>query len=216
MRLLIFGPPGSGKGTYANLLKKKLNVIPLATGDVFREAVKNKTELGEKVADFLRRGELVPDDLVIEVVKSEIEKMGDSSFILDGYPRTLKQAEALEEMTTIDAIIQLIVPNKIIIERLSNRRICPKCGAIYNLKTLKPKCDEKCDRCGTRLIQREDDRPEVIQNRLERYREQTRPILSYFRGKVPIVRVASRKIDQDPNVVVDRIIQKLRDLGLVG
>ena len=214
MRLLIFGPPGSGKGTYANLMKSRLNVIPISTGDIFRESVKNKTDLGEKVADFLRRGELVPDDLVIEVVKREIMKVKDEGFILDGFPRTVKQAEALENISSIDAIIQLIVPNKIIIARLSNRRVCPKCGAIYNLKTLKPKVDEICDHCGTHLIQREDDRPEVIENRLYQYRKQTRPLLKYYRGKVPIIRVTSRKIDQDPKVVVERIIRKLEEQGI--
>lgn len=214
MRLLIFGPPGSGKGTYANLMKSRLNVIPISTGDIFRESVKNKTDLGEKVADFLRRGELVPDDLVIEVVKREIMKVKDEGFILDGFPRTIKQAEALEEISDIDAIIQLIVPNKIIIARLSNRRVCPKCGAIYNLKTLKPKVDEICDNCGTHLIQREDDRPEVIENRLYQYRKQRRPILKYYRGRVPIIRVTSRKIDQDPKVVVERIIENLKEQGI--
>ncbi|MEM2876367.1 MAG: nucleoside monophosphate kinase [Candidatus Bathyarchaeia archaeon] len=212
MKLLIFGPPGSGKGTYANLMKTRLNVTPVSTGDIFREAIKNRTDLGRKVADFLLKGELVPDGLVIEVGKNEIMKVGEG-FILDGFPRTVEQAKALEEISSIDAIIQVIVPNSIILDRLSNRRVCPRCGAIYNLKTLKPKVDEVCDNCGTNLVQREDDKTEVINNRLELYRRQTRPILKYYRGKVPIIRVSSRKVDQDPRIVVDRIIQKLSGVG---
>ncbi len=215
MRLIIFGPPGSGKGTYSAILKKMLGVTPLSTGDIFRDAVKKKSPLGMKIANFLKKGELVPDEIVIDVLRKKLNELEKSEgFILDGFPRTLKQAEALANLTEIDAVIQIVVSESIIIDRLSNRRICPNCGAIYNLKSLKPKVDELCDKCGVPLIQREDDKPEIIKVRLQKYRRQTRPIMRYFRGKVPIIKVVSRKPDQDPIVIAERIVKKLRKIGL--
>ena len=215
MRLIIFGPPGSGKGTYSAILKKMLGVTPISTGDIFRDAVKKKSSLGMKIADFLKKGELVPDEIVIDVLRKKLNELEKSEgFILDGFPRTLKQAEALANLTEIDAVIQIVVSESIIIDRLSNRRICPNCGAIYNLKNLKPKVDEICDKCGSHLIQREDDKPEIIKVRLQKYRRQTRPIMRYFRGKVPIIKVVSRKPDQDPIVIAERIVKKLRKIGL--
>ena len=215
MRLIIFGPPGSGKGTYSAILKKMLGVTPLSTGDIFRDAVKKKSSLGMKIADFLKKGELVPDEIVIDVLRKKLNELEKSEgFILDGFPRTLKQAEALANLTEIDAVIQIVVSESIIIDRLSNRRVCPNCGAIYNLKSLKPKVDELCDKCGVPLIQREDDKPEIIKVRLQKYRRQTRRIMRYFRGKVPIIKVVSRKPDQDPIVIAERIVEKLRKIGL--
>ncbi len=215
MRLIIFGPPGSGKGTYASRLGVKLKIVSISMGDLFRESVKRGTDLGKKVAEYLDRGELVPDGIVTGVLKERINAPDSrKGFILDGYPRTVGQAKALDEITGIDAIIHLIVPEWIIIERLSSRRVCRGCGAIYNVRFLKPKREGVCDRCGGRLYQREDDKPEVIKERLKVYERQTQPIINYYRGRVPFIEAKCESVDIPPETVVEEIMQKLKRSGL--
>jgi adenylate kinase len=213
---IIFGAPGSGKGTYASRLQAKLGVEVIAMGDIFREILKQKTELGTKVKSYVEKGLLVPDAIVTEVLKERLSKIPKGKgFILDGYPRTLEQARALEKMTKIDVIMLLLVPDWIIVERLSSRRICRNCGAVYNTRFLKPKVDMVCDKCGGTLYQRSDDTPEVIKKRIEVYEAQTRPILDFFReGKVPFVVVSCDALDTPPEKVVDDIIRDLRKLNL--
>ncbi len=212
MRLIIFGPPGSGKGTYSSMLAPKLGIVHISTGDIFREMAKEDTELGRKVAEILKKGELVPDEIVIEIVRERISKEDcKNGFILDGFPRTIPQAEALEKMTKVDKVINLVVPEEVIIARLSARRVCKNCGAIYNLRTLPPKKDGICDKCGGELYQREDDKPEVIKERLRVYEEQSKPLLEFYRGKIPIVEVECREIDIPPEVMVDKILEKLKE-----
>jgi adenylate kinase len=213
---IIFGAPGSGKGTYASRLQAKLGVEVIAMGDIFREILKQKTELGTKVKSYVEKGLLVPDAIVTEVLKERLSKIPKGKgFILDGYPRTLEQARALEKMTKIDVIMLLLVPDWIIVERLSSRRICRNCGAVYNTRFLKPKVDMVCDKCGGPLYQRSDDTPEVIKKRIEVYEAQTRPILDFFReGKVPFVVVSCDALDTPPEKVVDDIIRDLRKLNL--
>ena len=163
MKVIIFGAPGSGKGTYASRLQSKLNADVIAMGDIFREILKENTPLGKKVKGYVEKGSLVPDDVVIEVLKQHLSKTSSKKgFILDGYPRTIDQAKTLEKIVKIDAIIQLIVPEWIIIERLSTRRICKNCGEVYNINYLKPKVENVCDKCGGPLYQRSDDTPKVI------------------------------------------------------
>ena len=216
MKLIMFGPPGSGKGTYASRLGSRLEIASVSTGDLFREAKKQGTELGRRVADFLNKGELVPDEITIEVLKERISRPDcKKGFILDGYPRTLEQAWALDKIARIDAIILLIVPEWIIIERLSNRRVCRSCGAIYNLKYLKPKREGVCDKCGGELYQREDDAPQVIKERLKVYERQTQPLIDYYKDKVPFVNAECNEIDMPPDIMVERILQELRKLNLV-
>jgi len=217
MRFIIFGPPGAGKGTYASQIGSKLRIAVISTGDIFREEVKRNTDLGRKVAGFLRRGVLVPDEIVTEVLAKRI-RMPDSKrgFILDGYPRTIEQAKALDTITKIDAVIRLIVPEWIIIERLSNRRVCKKCGAIYNLKYLKPKKAGVCDKCGGELFQREDDKPEVIRERLKVYEAQTQPLIDYYKGKLPILDIKCRSADTPPEVIVEKILYHLRESKLIS
>jgi adenylate kinase len=216
MRLIIFGPPGAGKGTYASQIGSKLKIAVISTGDIFREEVKRNTDLGRKVASFLRRGVLVPDEIVTDVLAKRI-RMPDSKqgFILDGYPRTIEQAKALDAMTKIDAVIRLIVPEWIIIERLSNRRVCRKCGAIYNLKYLKPKRAGVCDRCGGELFQREDDKPEVIRERLKVYETQTQPLIEYYRDKLPVLNIECKSADIQPETIVEKILQEMRKSSLI-
>jgi adenylate kinase len=213
---IIFGAPGSGKGTYASRLQTKLGVDVIAMGDIFREIMKEDTELGKKVKGYVEKGLLVPDDIVIEVLKHRLAKIPKGKgFILDGYPRTLEQAETLKEIAKIDVIILLMVPDWIIIERLSSRRICKNCGAVYNIRFLKPKVDMVCDKCGGPLYQRSDDTPEVIKKRIQVYEAQTRPILNLFKErKVPFVVANCNALDTPPDAVVETILKELSKLKM--
>jgi adenylate kinase len=216
LNAIIFGAPGSGKGTYASRLQSKLNVEVIATGDILREIMKENNAVGGRVKGYVEKGLLVPDDVVIEVLKRRLAKIPKGKgFILDGYPRTVEQAKALDEIAKIDVIIQLVVPEWIIIERLSARRICKNCGAIYNLRYLKPKVDMICDKCGGQLYQRLDDTPEVIKRRIEVYERQTQPILEYYREKgVPFVEFKCESVDVPPEAAVKEILKGLEKLKL--
>lgn len=216
MKAIIFGAPGSGKGTYASRLQPRLNVDVISMGDIFREIMKNDTPQGKHVKTYVEKGLLVPDDIVIDVLKWRIVQMAPSKgFILDGYPRTIEQAEALQSIAKIDVIIHLVVPDWIIIERLSARRICKNCGAIYNLRTLKPKVDMVCDKCGGPLYQRSDDNPEVIKKRLEVYSKQTNPLIHFFKKKrLPFVETTCDRLDTPPEVMVDAMMKQLQKLKL--
>jgi adenylate kinase len=217
VNLIIFGAPGSGKGTYASRLKEKLDVEIIATGDIFREMIKANTLLGRRIKEYVEKGLLVPDDITLEVLKQSLAKIPHGrGFILDGYPRTVWQAEALDKIAKIDAIIHLIVPEWIIVERLSSRRICQNCGAIYNLLFLKPKKDMVCDKCGGPLYRRQDDAPEVIRRRIEVYERQTQPLLDYYRARgVPFVEVRCEKLETPPDEIVEEILKGLKRLSLV-
>jgi len=217
VNFIIFGPPGAGKGTYASKLANEFNIAVIATGDIFRAEVKNGSVLGTKVVEYLRSGKLVPDPIVNDVLKNWLGKPQSSrGFILDGYPRTGDQAKALDKMTKIDAIINLDVPEQVVVERLSNRRICRSCGAIYNIKySPKPRVDLKCDRCSGELYQREDDRPEVIRKRLRVYEKQTQPLLDYYkRSKTKFVTIENIQVDAPIEVVLQKILDGLRKAGL--
>jgi adenylate kinase len=213
---IIFGAPGSGKGTYASRLQSKLGVDVIAMGDIFREIMREDSELGKKVKGYVEKGLLVPDDIVVEVLKQRLAKVPKGrGFILDGYPRTVEQVKALEAIAKIDVIILLMVPDWIIIERLSTRRICKNCGAVYNIRFLKPKVDMICDKCGGPLYQRPDDTAEVVKKRIEVYEEQTRPILQLFRERtVPFVVASCDALDTPPETVVEAILNELRKLKL--
>ena len=209
----MLGPPGSGKGTYASRLTKILGVPHISTGDMVREEIKAQTELGKKIKEYSDRGELVPDEIIISLLAERLEKPdAQEGFILDGFPRTLRQAEALEEISKIDLVINLNVPDEIIIQRLSNRLICKQCGAIYNRLTLKPKVDGICDICGGELYQREDDKPEVIQERLKVYRKSTEPLIEYYRKKGLLKDVCCDDLMTPPEVMVEKIMEIINSL----
>lgn len=216
MKAIIFGAPGSGKGTYASRLQDKLDVNVIATGDILREIMKENTPLGKKVKGYVEKGLLVPDDVVIEVLKQRIAKIPKGKgFILDGFPRTLDQAKALEMIVKIDIVIRLTVPEWIIIERLSTRRICRNCGEVYNVRYLKPKVENVCDKCGGPLYQRSDDTAEVIRDRIGLYERQTQPLLQYYREKrIPSVEFKTEKLETPPEVAVEEIVKGLKRLKL--
>jgi adenylate kinase len=216
LKAIIFGAPGSGKGTYASRLQAKLGVEVIAMGDIFRESVKQNSELGKKVKRYVEAGMLVPDDIVVEALKARLSNVPNGKgFILDGYPRTLAQAKILEGIASIDVILELKVPDWIIVERLSSRRICRNCGTVYNLKFLKPKVEGVCDKCGGELYQRSDDNPEVIKKRLQVYRYMTRPLLQFYREKnVTFTESEATSLNTPPEAVVEDMISKLKKLKL--
>ena len=216
VKAIIFGAPGSGKGTYASRLQAKLGVDVIAMGDIFRELMKEDSELGRKVKGYVEKGLLVPDDTVVQVLKQRLSKVPKGKgFILDGYPRTLEQAKALENLTNIDVILLLMVPDWIIIERLSSRRICRNCGTVYNLRFLKPKVEGVCDKCGGPLYQRSDDNPEVIKKRLQVYQNQTSPLLQYYKEKkVPFIVSSATALETPPETVVEEMTTELKKLKI--
>ncbi len=187
--LIFLGPPGSGKGTQAEKLRDRLGLAHVSSGDLFRENISQGTPLGLKVKGILGTGALVPDDLTVAMVMARIRQPDTArGVIFDGFPRTRGQAIALqqkfqEEGRKINRVIYFHIPDQVIVERLAARRLCPTDGVLYNLKSKPPKNDQLCDHDGTRLIQREDDRPEVVQERLRVYREQTEPLIQYFRDQ---------------------------------
>jgi len=216
VNLIIFGPPGAGKGTYTSRLSALLKIAGIATGDIFREEIKQNTALGKRVAPFVNTGELVPDDIVIGVLEKRVkEPNSKKGFILDGYPRTIQQAQALGKLAKIDAVIRIIVPEWIIIERLSNRRICSNCGEVYNLRYLKPKVEGVCDKCGGKLYQREDDKPKVIKERLKVYEKQTQPLIEYYKRKIPLLEVENTEIDAPPEITVEKIMNELKKANII-
>jgi len=208
MIIVFFGPPGSGKGTIASIVKKQLGIPHISTGDLLREEVKNKTELGMKAKAYMDRGELVPDELVLEVLKKRTEKPDcKKGFILDGYPRNVEQAKTLDRMFKIDYIFNFVISEEEIIRRLSNRRICPKCGAIYNLISMPPKTPGICDQCGTALIQRDDDKPQAIRERLSVYKKQTAPVLEYYGDRVINVNTEGPNASKTASEKILRIVK---------
>ncbi|NDO18425.1 adenylate kinase [Lachnospiraceae bacterium MD329] len=182
MNLVLMGPPGAGKGTQGEILSKRLGIDTISTGVMLRTAIKEQTDVGKMAEKYINDGKLVPDDVIVKIVKERLEKPDCAKgFILDGFPRTTAQAEALTESgVKIDKVLSLEVDDEKIVERLSSRRECRECGAPYNVISNKPQTEGKCDKCGGDLIQRADDNPDTIKNRLNVYHEQTEPIKAYY------------------------------------
>lgn len=216
MNALIFGAPGSGKGTYGARLQEKLHVDIIAMGDIFRALMKEDTELARHVKSYVQAGLLVPDEITLQILKKRLSEVPPGhGFILDGYPRTLAQAQALDKIAKIDVILQLDVPDWVIIERLSARRVCKNCASVYNMRFLKPKVDEKCDKCGGELYQRSDDNPQVIKMRLEIYMHETSPLLRYYKmKKLPFIVHRSDSLQVPPESVVKYFLAELKKLKL--
>jgi adenylate kinase len=188
-RVVLLGPPGAGKGTQAKLLQDRFAARQISTGDILRRAVADQSPLGKQAAEYIRRGELVPDRLIIDLVAERLkEKDCETGFVLDGFPRTIAQAQSLEEILKrmglgLDCVLSVQVPDKLIVERLSGRRTCKGCGALDHVVFDPPKAAETCNRCGGELFQRDDDREETVTNRLKVYEDQTAPLVSYYRER---------------------------------
>ena len=182
MNIIFLGPPGAGTGTQAQKICDALNIPQISTGDILRRAIKEGTETGLKAKAFIDAGQLVPDDVIIDIVKERLA-MADCAggYILDGFPRTVPQAEALDTFAAIDSVIELDVADQVLVDRLSGRRVCLKCGATYHLSMLNG--ETKCAKCGDPLVQRNDDKAETVLNRLEVYHAQTAPLIGYYEQK---------------------------------
>lgn len=178
------GAPGAGKGTQAKLIADKYNLPHIATGDLLRNAVAKQSELGNKANEYMSRGELVPDQIVIDMIKERLENQdARSGYILDGFPRTLEQAKRLSEIEDVDVVLNIDVNFNVLIDRLTGRRSCGNCGAVYHIIHNPPKSANVCDRCGAELSQRSDDREEVIRNRLETYDQRTKPLIQFYENQ---------------------------------
>ncbi len=208
MRLIFLGPPAVGKGTHAGDAAKHYGIPKISTGDILREEAKKETELGRKVKEIIERGELVPDEVVIEILKERIAQ-GDckKGFILDGFPRTIEQAEALDKITKTDFVVNFQTSHETLMARMTNRLTCKKCEAIFNTLFVKPKKEGVCDYCGGELYQREDQKPDVVEKRLEVYRKETEPLIDYYRKKELLVDFNA----EGPKAVVSKRLFKLLD-----
>lgn len=207
--IILLGAPGSGKGTQAELMSKEFGIPTISTGNMIRKELKSGTELGKKLESYTTAGKLVPDDVVVEVVKNRVrEDDCKNGFILDGFPRTIPQAEALDRMQIkIYKVVDVNVPDEVIIKRMSGRRVCLDCGATYHVETKKPKVDGKCDYCASTLSQRVDDKKETVLKRLEDYHKQTEPLKDYYGEKKILISVDG---DQALDEVFQDILEKLR------
>jgi adenylate kinase len=219
MRLIILGPPGSGKGVQSKRIAKHFGIVQISTGDILRQAVAAGAELGRQAKEYMERGLLVPDDLMVQLVMDRLSQEDcRKGFILDGFPRTIAQAEMLDdllqkEQKTLDAILELKVSDRNVLQRLSNRRLCSKCGADYNLVTKPPQVEGICDRCGGRLIQREDDRKETIAHRLEVYHHQTEPLEVYYGEKGHLLTFDAKKSIAEVNDTIIEALESRMDRG---
>ena len=209
MNFIFLGPPGAGKGTLAVDVATEYGIPQISTGDIFRENIKNETELGKKVKSITASGGLVSDDIVIALVEDRIKKDDcKNGFILDGFPRTIPQAEAFEKICPDVKVINFEADNELIIARLSNRRVCKSCGANYNAKFRPPQVEGKCDKCGGELYTRDDDKLEAITHRLEVYREQTEPLIGFYKKLGKITDIESGRDSKEVFVDFKKIFPK--------
>ena len=208
MNIIFLGPPGAGKGTQAKVLVEKYGIPQISTGDMLREHVAKGTELGLKAKEYMEKGQLVPDEIILGMVKERLSQDdAQKGFILDGFPRTVAQAEALDKILDemgrkIEYVLALIVPDEELVTRLTGRRTCKNCGMMYHIKFKPPKVEGKCDACGGELYQRPDDNEETVRNRLKVYHEQTAPLIEYYRKKGVLFEV-------DGNKSIEEITQQL-------
>lgn len=188
MRVILLGAPGAGKGTHCKRIVERYGVSHLSSGDILRNERAEGTELGRKAQGYMDSGQLVPDELIVKMMAGAIEKSPEAGWVLDGFPRTVNQAEELDKALdsdgrSIDAVLNLEIDDSVVMDRMTGRRSCPKCGAVYHIKNLKPRVEGKCDNDGTELVQRPDDEPEVVGKRLDTYHAQTEPVVGFYKNK---------------------------------
>lgn len=208
MNIIFFGAPGAGKGTQAEIVSKKLNIPTISTGAIIREAIKSGTEMGLAAQSYIEKGNLVPDEVVIGIIKDRLQEDDcQNGFILDGFPRTVPQAEALEKMSVkIDTVLEIHVPDEEIVTRMSGRRVCPACGATYHTIYNPSTKNDKCDKCGELLSIRKDDAPEVVKSRLVVYHNETEPLKEFYsaRGLVKTV-VGQEKLEDTTRLTLEAL-----------
>ena len=213
MNLIMLGAPGAGKGTQAVRIKEKFDIPHISTGDIFRANIKNGTELGNKAKAYMDKGELVPDELVCDLVVSRLKENDcEKGFILDGFPRTLGQADSLDKALDsfgkkIDYAIDIEVPDSAIVKRMSGRRLCESCGAGYSIFINPPKVEGVCDKCGGKVIQRDDDKEETVLNRLNVYHEQTQPLIDYYKDKGCLKEIDGTKMPDEIFEAIVKIVE---------
>ncbi len=217
VKIVIMGPQGSGKGTYSSRMAPQLNDIPvISMGDLLR-AARDDEEFGESIKEAQSKGVLVSNDIVMRILKKRLEQEdAQKGFILDGFPRSLEQANKLDEFSDIDVVINLVVPREVSIARLSSRVQCKDCTKIYNKLYLKSKVEGICDECGGELYQRDDDKPEAIEQRLKVYEESTAPLVDYYKEKGIIIDIECNSVDIPPETQVEKIMNKLREKNLTN
>ncbi|MBQ3553864.1 MAG: adenylate kinase [Clostridia bacterium] len=210
MKLVLLGPPGAGKGTQAATLQEKYQIPAISTGHIIRTAIREQTETGKLAEGYIARGELVPDDVVVELVRARLaERDCENGYILDGFPRTLAQAQIMDETGIgVDVVLNLEVEDEVLVERLSGRRECKKCGAAYHIAHNRPKVDGVCDSCGGELITRSDDVPEVIRKRLSVYHEMTESLKDYYRKQNKLMTVYGQDVVAETTRHVVEAIEK--------
>ena len=217
MIIIMLGAPGTGKGTVASLLAKELGIPQVSTGDIFRKNIKEKTELGKLAESYISKGNLVPDDVTIDLVKSRLkESDAKEGVILDGFPRTVRQAEELDKIlqnnqSEVDIVINLVTPEEEIVERIENRRVCPECKAVYNLKLNPPSQECICDKSGHELVQRKDDNVDTIKSRIKTYIDVTSPLIEYYEKKEKLYTAeVSERINRLGSDVAKDVIELLK------
>ncbi len=211
MNIILIGPPGSGKGTQAFNIKDKYSLTHISTGDLFRLAIKNQTTLGKQVSSVLERGDLVSDDLTLSIVKEAIEKVESGGYMLDGYPRTINQAELLDNLDTeIDAVIYFNIKTDLLIDRLTGRRVCKSCGASFHVMFNPPKVDGVCDNCGGELYQRSDDNETSVKTRLDEFYNKTLPLVDFYKKQGKLFEVDANLSVEEVNASIDSIFEELK------
>jgi adenylate kinase len=212
MNVLLLGAPGVGKGTYADFLSEKYKIPHISSGDLLREAVEKRTEIGKKVGKYMNEGKLVPDDIVIQLIKERLESEDSKrGFLLDGFPRTIAQAKAIEKFKKIDKVLNFVASEDIIMDRLGGRRTCRACGSTFHIKNRPPKVSGICDNCGGELYQREDEKPETIKKRMKEYEKKTKPLIDYYKKRGLLANIdASPPLEEVKKVMVhcDKALKK--------
>ncbi len=209
MNIILLGAPGAGKGTQATRVSDRYGIPHISTGDIFRENIKNQTPIGLLAKSYTDKGQLVPDEVTCKIVEERLSREDcKNGYLLDGFPRTIAQAEALETFAKIDAVVNINIDFSLLMDRLCGRRVCKDCGESYHVKTLNG--ETKCSRCGGELYQRKDDNPETVQKRLDVYSEQTAPLIQYYTDKGLIINFLGT--DDPPEVLFNEIVEKLDSL----